>query len=460
VSELGSPGSRVRPLAVHQLNEAVDAAIRDGIGPLWIAGEISRFTAHRSGHWYFTLADDRAAVDCAMFRGRNQRVRFRPEQGMEVMALGTPGVYLPQGRYQLIVEALEPSGQGAAALARERLKRKLEAEGLLAPERKKPIPALCRRIGVATSISGAAIRDVLRVLRRRFASVSVLVAPTVVQGEPAPARIAAALALLDRQPLDVILLVRGGGSREDLAAFDDERVVRAIAATRTPLVTGIGHEIDTTLADLAADLRAPTPSAAAEIVVREQRELRERLADRRAALVRSMRHRLSALGARVREAHGARALGRVPLRVERARMRVADLSARLERAQRDRIARERSRLGESSRRLSPESLRAGLAGKARRLADARSRLAAGARARAARARSRLGRLSASLEALSPLGVLRRGYALAQEEGPRGTVVRDAAQLRVGDTLYVRFAAGAARAEVRELRRPGEEETER
>jgi exodeoxyribonuclease VII large subunit len=465
---------------VQQLNEGVDAAIRDTVGPVWVAGEISRFTAHRSGHWYFDLADEKSKLSCAMFRGRNRRVRFQPEEGMQVLALGTPGVYLQQGRYQLIVEELEPQGRGAAALARERLKMRLEAEGLFAPERKKQIPAVSRRIGVATSPTGAAVRDVVRVLRRRFASVSVLLAPTAVQGERAPQQIVSALAALDRRDLDVILLVRGGGAREDLVAFDDERVVRAVAATRLPIVTGIGHEIDTSLADLAADLRAPTPSAAAEVVVREQRELRDRLARSEGALGRAMRYRLSALAGKLREAEGSRALGSVPLKLERARMRLADLDLRLERAerdllagrrtrlaglqleraQRDRLTASRTRLNQARHRLSPESLKAGLADKSRRLAAAESRLAAAARDRTVRARRLLGRLGASLDAMSPLKVLQRGYALAQRDGAEGTVIRNAADLRVGDTLYVRFAAGAARAEVIDPNAGGEEESRR
>lgn len=448
MSEAGRPGSRVRPLSVYELNEAADAAVHDVIGPVWIAGELSRFTPHRSGHWYFTVRDERAAVDCAMFRGRNQRVRFKPEVGMEVLVLGTPGVYAPQGRYQLVVESMEPGGRGAAALALERLKAKLAAEGLFAEENKKPIPAVCRRIGVATSATGAAVRDVLRVLRRRFASVQVLVAPTSVQGERAPAEIVAALAALDRHALDVVLLVRGGGAREDLAAFDTEVVVRAIAATGTPVVTGIGHEIDTTLADLAADLRAPTPSAAAEIVVREQHELLARVRERGAALSRAMRYRLRAVESRVRLAHGSRALGSVPMRVERARWHLADLSARLERAGVRAVSTRREALARLAARLSPDSLKAGIERKLHRVEAERARLSRAAQRVVQRSRDRLARLGSRLDAMSPLAVLDRGYALARHDADDGPLVRDAATLERGDTLFLRFAKGRATAEVR------------
>lgn len=478
MSQEARPGSRLRPLTIQEVNDGADAAVQDAIGAVWVVGEISRFTAHRSGHWYFSLADGKAVVSCAMFRGRNQRVRFQPEVGVQVLALGNARVYVPQGRFQLIVEALEPFGQGAAALARERLRKKLEAEGLFAPERKRRIPAVCRRIGVVTSPTGAAVRDVLKVLRRRFASVSVLLAPAAVQGEEAPGELVRALAALDRCELDVLLLVRGGGAREDLAAFDDERVVRAVAGCRTPVVTGVGHEIDTSLADLAADRQAPTPSAAAEVVVREQRELRDRLASHRAAMARAMRYRLSALAAKVREAEGARSLGRVPLRVERARMRLAELDVRLERAVRDRISRGRTRLREihldrlqvdrlirlrtrladTRRRLSPQSLRVAIGSKSRRVDGARWQIAAALRRRVGRERDRLSGSAARLDALSPLKVLDRGYALAQRDGPKGAVVRDAAQLSVGDTLYVRFAAGAARADVHDVEPAGEKES--
>ena len=239
------PGSRLRPLSVSELNVSADQALQDALGPVWVLGEISRFTAHRSGHWYFTLKDADAAVSCAMFRGKNARVRFRPDEGLEVLALARPSVYTPQGRYQLVVEALEPKGAGAAALALRQLRERLAAEGLFDEERKQALPGLPKRIGIVTSREGAALRDVLRVLRRRFAGVDVLLAPALVQGPDAPEEIVAGLWALDARGLDVILLVRGGGAREDLAAFDDERVVRAIAECSTPIVSGVGHEIDT-----------------------------------------------------------------------------------------------------------------------------------------------------------------------------------------------------------------------
>jgi len=227
------PGSRLAPLTVTQLNELADAQLREGIGPVWVAGEIVRFVAHGSGHWYFSLTDGRASISCAMFRRENLRVRFTPGDGLEVLALALPSVYAVQGRFQLAVSALEPVGAGSAALAFEQLKARLAAEGLFDATRKRPLPALARRIGVVTSPDGAALRDVLRVLARRLSGLDVLVVPATVQGAKAPEEIVAALAAADACGLDLLLVVRGGGAREDLAAFDDERVVRAIVASRS-----------------------------------------------------------------------------------------------------------------------------------------------------------------------------------------------------------------------------------
>ncbi len=443
------PGSRLAPLSVGDLNRAADAVLADAIGPVWVRGELVRFLAHRSGHWYFTLTDGRASVSCAMFRGRNRRVPFEPRDGLEVVVLAVPGVYEPQGRYQLVVEAMEPLGAGAAALALEQLRRRLAAEGLFDPGRKRPLPLLPRTIGVVTSADGAALRDVLRVLRRRFAGVRVVLAPATVQGKDAPAEIAAALARLDRHGPDVILLVRGGGAREDLAAFDDERVVRAVATCETPVVTGIGHEIDTTLADLAADVRAPTPSAAAEIVVREREELLGRVRSLRDRLARAARHRLAALRGRVRELVAARGLRAFPVRLQRLLGHVAELDRRLEARVRSLLGDRRRRLAGLAGRLSPRALAARLAERRSRVRAVREALAAAARAGIEARRARLGRLAARLEGMSPLRVLARGYALVTRDGPRGPLVTDAASLGPGDAVHVRLARGAFDAKVLE-----------
>jgi len=443
------PGSRLAPLGVRDLNEAADAILGDSIGVVWVRGELVRFLAHRSGHWYFSLVDGGASVSCAMFRGNNRKVAFEPRDGLEVVVLARPGVYAPQGRFQLIVEALEPLGSGAAALALEQLRRRLAAEGLFDPARKRPLPLLPRMIGVVTSADGAALRDVLRVLRRRFPGARVVVSPTLVQGEAAPAGIAEALARIDRLGPEVILLVRGGGAREDLAAFDDERVVRAVAACHAPVVTGIGHEIDTTLADLAADVRAPTPSAAAEVVVREAAELLEKVRSLRGRLVRAVTHRLGVLRGSVRQALSARGLRALPLRIQRLLQHVAELDRRAEARVRHELARRRRRLGELAGRLSPTALAARIAARRARLAAVRDALRAAAREELAARRSRLARLAARLEEMSPLAVLGRGYALVTRDSPDGPVVLDAATVDPGDRLHVRLARGALVARVEE-----------
>jgi exodeoxyribonuclease VII large subunit len=445
------PGSRLRPLTVVELDEAADACLRDAIGPVWVTGEISGFRAHRSGHWYFTLGTDGAAcVSCAMFSRRNRQTGFRPTDGQSVLVLAKPCVYAPQGRFQLIVELLEPRGAGAAALALEQLKQRLAAEGLFELSRKRRLPLLPRRLGVVTSLDGAALRDVLRVLRRRFPGVEVLVAPAAVQGRNAAEQVAAALGALDRLGRDVLLLVRGGGAREDLAAFDDERVVRAVAACHTPVVTGIGHEIDTTLADLAADLRAPTPSAAAEQVVRERQELLDRLDGLRGRLGRGVGHRTERLRSRLLRATSSRGLGVVPLRTSRQRIHLNELGRRAEDAVTGRLTRQRRRLRALATRLAPRSLAARLARRRQRLERTRSALAAAERAALHRHRVELAGFRSTLRGLSPLEVLGRGYAVVRR-GQDGAVVRDAARLSRGEEIDLQFARGRARAEVRTIR---------
>ncbi len=439
------PGSRLRPLSVAQLNEGADALLGDGLGALWVEGEITRFLAHRSGHWYFTLKDADAAVSCAMFRGRNLRVRFRPEDGQQVLVLATAGVYVPAGRYQLVVEALEARGAGAAALALAQLKKKLAAEGLFDPERKQPLPGLPSHIALVTSPEGAAVRDVLRVLRRRFAGVRVTICPCAVQGDGAGKQIIEALDRATTTGAEVVLLVRGGGAREDLAAFDTEDVVRAVAACPLPVITGIGHQIDTTLADLAADLRAATPSAAAEVVVRERSELRARVGALARALARAQRGILQRRRLRLGACTGSRGLHRVPLRLERLQMHLGEIQHRLERAIRAQSSTSRRRLDALCQRLSPRRMATDLAAHRRKLATSLHALARAQREVLSDRRRRLLALTSRAETLSPLAVLSRGYALVTDAEQR--LVRDAATVHEGQVLHLRFARGAARVRV-------------
>ncbi|HXI02337.1 MAG TPA: exodeoxyribonuclease VII large subunit, partial [Candidatus Saccharimonadales bacterium] len=276
--ELSPPGSRARPLTVSDLNALAREMLEARFSSIYIAGEISNFKAHGSGHWYFSLKDSRAQISAAMFRFANRNVRFRPADGMKVLVRGSVGLYEPRGQYQIVAETMEPVGLGELQAAYEQLREKLRAEGLFDEARKRPLPPLPRCIGVVTSPTGAAIRDIIRVLERRGADLRVVIAPCRVQGPEAAAEIAAAIRLLGTQPeVEVIIAGRGGGSLEDLWPFNEEIVARAIVASPLPVVSAVGHEIDYTIADFAADRRAATPSAAAEMVVRSREELAARV---------------------------------------------------------------------------------------------------------------------------------------------------------------------------------------
>ncbi len=387
---------------MSELLAGLDALLADRVGRIWVAGEIRNLHRAPSGHTYFSLSDDRGQIRAVLFRAAARRLLFEPEDGLEVLALAEASLYAPRGELQLRVAVMEPRGRGALQLAFEQLRRRLEAEGLFDPARKRPLPEVPRRVGVVTSRGAAALRDVLEVAGERFPSVPLLLAPAGVQGAGAPAELAAALAALDAQPdVDVILLVRGGGPPEDLQAFNQEAVVRAIAGCRKPVVSGVGHEVDVTLADLAADVRAATPSAAAALAVPHRRALGERLARDARRLRAGMLRRLD------------RAAGRL------------------------------DPLGDVLRAAAPS---ARLATQRQQLASAARALGAAAEARLARDRGRLERAAARLLALSPLAVLARGYAIARRADD-GRVVRHADQVAPGDQLRVRVAAAELDARV-------------
>jgi exodeoxyribonuclease VII large subunit len=318
---------------VSELAMRIKAKLEDQFPAVWVEGEISNLRTPSSGHAYFTLKDDGAQLRCVLFRGRGRRVAFQPEDGMQVLAFGGLDVYIARGEYQLVVELLEPKGVGALQLAFEQLKRKLAGEGLFEEARKRPLPSFPRTIGIVTSPTGAAIRDMLHVIGRRFADLRILITPVRVQGEEAPGEIVAALRDLQAvEDLDVIIVGRGGGSIEDLWAFNDERVARAIAACRVPVISAVGHETDFTIADFVADLRAPTPSAAAELVVREKLQVARALATLYENLKQAMADRLE------RERERVEALGKRRVLTDAARAlrdlyrRVDDLTTRLTRA--------------------------------------------------------------------------------------------------------------------------------
>ncbi|HTI55819.1 MAG TPA: exodeoxyribonuclease VII large subunit, partial [Verrucomicrobiae bacterium] len=318
---------------VSELAMRIKAQLEDQFPAVWVEGEISNLRTPSSGHAYFTLKDDGAQLRCVLFRGRGRRVAFQPEDGMQVLAFGGLDVYLARGEYQLVVELLEPKGVGALQLAFEQLKRKLAGEGLFEEARKRPLPPFPRTIGIVTSPTGAAIRDMLHVIGRRFADLRILVTPVRVQGEEAPGEIVGALRDLESvEDLDVVIVGRGGGSIEDLWAFNDERVARAIAGCRVPVISAVGHETDFTIADFVADLRAPTPSAAAELVVREKLQVARALVTLYESLKQAMADRLE------RERERVEALGKRRVLTDAARAlrdlyrRVDDLTTRLTRA--------------------------------------------------------------------------------------------------------------------------------
>ncbi|MBI2218244.1 MAG: exodeoxyribonuclease VII large subunit [Candidatus Rokubacteria bacterium] len=432
--------SQRRVLTVSELSQQLREALEQRFPAVWVEGEISNFKVYGSGHAYFTLKDAQAQVRAVLFRNRTRRIRFEPRDGQHVLAFGAIEVYAQRGEYQLVVELLEPRGLGALQLAYEQLKSRLAAEGLFDQGRKRPLPRFPRTIGIVTSPSGAAIRDMLRVIGRRFGELHIVIAPARVQGEGAAEEIARGIADLNRLPgVDVIIVGRGGGSLEDLWAFNEEVVARAIVASKAPIISAVGHEVDVTISDFVADLRAPTPSAAAELVVREKQALVETVHDLTARLERAMRRRLD----RERQHLGQLASRRVltdPARPLRDwQRRLDDATARLGRAIHARLRDAGHRSTAAAVGLRRGGLLTRLAGQRRQLDELDRRLRAGVRARLERDRHRLRALAGRLDSLSPLAVLARGYSLARLEN--GDIVRDARQAPPGSRVDVLLSEG-------------------
>ena len=395
-----------RPLTVSQLTNSIRIALESRFVSVWVEGEISNFKDHSSGHWYFTLKDENAQLRAKCFRSTNTRIRFRPANGLKVRARGKLSIYAPRGEYELVVDALDPVGAGALRIAFEQLRDRLQKEGLFAKELKRPLPVFPRRVGVVTSPTGAAIRDILNVISRRTRTVHVLFSPAKVQGESAGPDIARAIRWInlyheqamregrEADLVDVLIVGRGGGSTEDLWAFNQEEVARAIRKSAIPVISAVGHETDFTIADFAADLRAATPSAAAEIVAAREDQICSALDNMGRQLVRLTRYQIVHLRARVQEQALSHAFDEVKSRLARARARL-----------------------DSATNACDTIIDA-------TVQDGRERLALAA---------------ASLDALSPLGVLQRGYAIAQDAS--GKLVSDAATVKPGDEVTVRLAKG-------------------
>ena len=448
----GSPARGTAPareiVTVSELTNRIRALLESTHAEVWVEGEIANSRLWRTGHLYFTLRDEHAQLNAVMFRSAVRSLRFTPEDGLRVIARGRVTVYEPKGEYQIVCEHLQPQGVGALQVAFDQLKRTLEAEGLFEASRKRPLPLFPRQIGVVTSLNGAALRDILKVLARRHPTAHVLIRPVRVQGDGAAGQIARGIDQLSRQEgVDVIIVGRGGGSLEDLWAFNEEPVARAIATAAVPVISAVGHEIDVTISDMVADVRAATPSAAAEIVVAGRNELVgrvDRLGDRlRVTLRDTIRRQLT----RVLELDRRPGLAGWPARVAVRGRHTAELTHTLTQA-------TRSTLAALERRL--HAAQVGLEGRepGRRLEESRTRLvAAGERLGAAtvhrrqRLEGRLGDLSGRLEALSPLGVLARGYAVCWN-ADRTAIVRDAAAVSVGDDVAITLHQGQLTCTVR------------
>jgi exodeoxyribonuclease VII large subunit len=430
-------------LTVSQLNRQARTLLESHFDFVWVEGEVSNFVVPGSGHWYFSLKDGNAQVRCAMFRNRNQRVKFTPENGDAIRLRCRVSLYEGRGEFQLIVEHMEHAGAGALQAAFEKLKAKLLAEGLFNPERKKPLPESVSQLGVITSPTGAAIHDILTVLRRRCPAIAVSILPVAVQGEGAAGEIAAAIENANRWHregkvrLDALIVGRGGGSLEDLWAFNEEVVARAIAASELPVVSAVGHEVDFSIADMVADHRAPTPSAAAELLSPDQREWQQRLQQIEADLVRLIKRKLAAAATELE--HLRKRLKHPGAQLREQAQRLDDLEQRLVLAQKNLLQRRRAELSLLESRLLARSPLPRLQQLQRDTSQMQQRLEAAMQHKLQQAGERLAHLAQMLDSLSPLGTLQRGYAIVTDVD--GRVLTDAAAVKAGDAVQARLARG-------------------
>jgi len=433
--------------SVSELTERVRGLLETELADVWVEGEVSNLTFAASGHWYFSLKDEKAQIRAVVWKSDARLLRFRPADGLKVLARGGLRVYPPKGEYQLQVQRLEPLGKGSLQQAFEELKQRLEKEGLFAEERKRPLPLFPRRIGVVTSPTGAVIHDIRNILRVRHPALELLVYPAKVQGDEAAAQIVQGIRVLNRLPgLDVLVVARGGGSLEDLWPFNEEAVARALAASRLPTVSAVGHETDYTIADFVADRRAPTPSGAALLVVQAQEELRARVRRLEERSTAALGLRLGHLHRRVEAATAHRVFAAERGRLRNLAQRIDDLAHRAALGLERRLAGARGELRRRSERLETFRWDRLLAARRERIGRALDRLEGRFRAELEARRARLARTAGALEGLSPLAVLARGYALVWDaEGRR--LVRAPADVAVGEALRIRLHGGFLGAEV-------------
>ena len=437
--------------SVSDLAEILSGLLQDSLPNLWVQGEISNLAKPASGHWYFTLKDERAQLRCAMFRNANFYVRPPPANGDAVLIRGKVGIYAARGELQMIVDHMEPAGTGALLRAFEVLKARLAAEGLFDAGLKRPLPSAPRRIGLITSGSGAAVHDVLTTLARRWPLAEVFLYPVPVQGAEAPPAIVRALAELPRRaPVDVILLVRGGGSLEDLWAFNEEAVARAIRACAVPVVTGVGHEVDVTIADFVSDLRAATPTAAAELATPDIAEWAGRVEGTGIQLITAMERRLQRSAEQLERTQARLTVLHPGRRLQERAQRLDELDERLRHAWTARLEIQRQRLRTQSGRLLRTDPAQRLHGERRHLDSLALLLRSRMQTLLGDRGARLARAQALLDSLNPEAVLARGYAIVRDE--HGAVLHDAAQARPGSVVEAKLARGSLIAEVRETRK--------
>lgn len=446
--EFRAPERRI--WSVRALVSAVRGLVERQYSDCWVEGEISNLRIPDSGHVYFTLKEESAQIHAVMFRSSAKLLRFRPEKGLHVIVRGRITVYEERGELQISAEFMEPQGAGALQLAFEQLKARLQAEGLFEAARKKPIPPLPQRIGLITSPQGAALHDILNILARRHRSANILIYPAQVQGESAAAEVMAGLRYFhgrarQADAVEVIIIARGGGSAEDLVAFNHEGLARAVAQAKIPVISAIGHETDFTILDFVADLRAPTPSAAAELVIRSRQEIEAQAEELDRRLQRAVRYRLLIARQELTELAQHGAFASMMDGVHRGQQKLDERRFRLEKAERQLLERNRRRLETVSAAVRHYDARRRLAAIHRQLESEVSNLTAAARARLLAICAALDRRTASLEALSPVAILNRGYALVFDG--KGQLVKDAASLAPGDDLSARLARGKVCARV-------------
>jgi exodeoxyribonuclease VII large subunit len=435
-----------RAWTVSELTAKIRDLLAKNFTGITVQGEISNCREAQSGHFYFTLKDDRSQVRCVFFKQQQRGIKFRPEDGLQMTVRGSISVYEPRGEYQIYVESLEPIGLGALQLAFEQLKKRLEAQGLFDAARKKPLPLLPSRIGLITSPKGAAVRDVVRILTRRFPNVHLTVYPVRVQGEGSAEEIVKALKFFNaKKMVDVLILTRGGGSLEDLWSFNEEIVARAIFASGIPVISGVGHEMDFTIADFVADVRASTPSAAAELVVQTRREFDKHIADLRETISGLIRYRLLELSRRVHELSARRGFRRPLDLLRQQRQRADEMTSRLALGLRARLVQSRKRFTAAHLRIVSFDFRVKISAFRLRLEKRSAELGVRAERLLRAKRDRWQRLALQLQERGPLKVLERGYAIATDAA--GNLLRSADQVQLGDSVAIQLHRGKLSTEV-------------